>query len=248
MEFKTICRLFAVLTASLAFGVAIAAEPDANLAAVQKKISEMFDQVEPENVAQSPVDGLYVIQTGGLVAYVTADGRYLLQGDMIDLDNNINLTANLRDAGIADMMASIPDEEVILFAPEEPLYTVNIFTDVSCPACQSMHNAIDDYMDQGIAVRYFLYPRNGPSAPAWKTMEEVWCASDRASALTAAKNGRKFASTNCDASKVEEHYALGREVGLNATPTMVLDNGTVVRGALPAAQLRQQLDLIAQTQ
>ena len=62
------------------------------LEAVRAKVSGMFDAIEPENVNPSPLDGWYMIQKGSIVAYVSEDGRYLLQGDLIDLDNQVNLT------------------------------------------------------------------------------------------------------------------------------------------------------------
>ena len=76
---------------------ALAGDDAAELATVRAKIAEKFDVIEPENVNASPIDGWYTIQKGSIVAYVSADGRYLLQGDLIDLESGINLTNERRD-------------------------------------------------------------------------------------------------------------------------------------------------------
>ena len=42
---------------------------------------------------------------------------------------------------------------------------------------------------------------------------------------------------------VDEHVRLGREVGVEGTPTLVLDDGRVVPGYAPAAELLAMLGL-----
>ena len=97
-------------------------------------------------------------------------------------------------------------------------------------------------LENGIEVRYFLYPRGGPASRSWNTSEEVWCSKDRGDALTQAKLDRKFETTSCDASAVSDHYVIGQEVGLNGTPAIVLDDGELIGGYLPPDALRMRLD------
>ena len=89
-------------------------------------------------------------------------------------------------------MATVADDQTILFTPEEVKYSVSVFTDVDCTYCRRLHSQIDEYLAHGIEVRYLLYPRNGPASRAWSTAEDVWCASDRNDALTMAKLDREF--------------------------------------------------------
>ena len=138
-------------------------------------------------------------------------------------------------------MADVTDESTIVFSPEEVKYSVSIFTDVDCTYCRRLHSQIEEYMEQGIEVRYFLYPRNGPASRAWNTMEDVWCATDRQNALTMAKLDREFPTNKCDASMVQDHYVLGRDVGLTGTPAIVLSDGQLISGYLPPAQLAATL-------
>ncbi|MEM6513946.1 MAG: DsbC family protein [Pseudomonadota bacterium] len=225
----------------------MAQDSNDELESVRAKIASMFDVIEPENVKASPLDDWFVVQKGSVIAYVSADGRYLLQGDLIDLDANVNLTEAARNDSRRALVASVSDDEVIRFAPENPQHTVWIFTDVDCGYCRRLHAQIEEYMANGIEVRYFLYPRNGPSSEAWKTSEEVWCSADRGAALTNAKLDREFASIACDASIIENHYSLGREVGLSGTPAIVLEDGELLGGYLPPQTLAQRLSQKAGT-
>ena len=230
----------AALLVLLAVGVN-AADVDPKLEAVRTKISGMFEFIDPENVNQSPMDGWYTIQKGSVVAYVSDDGRYLLQGDLIDLESSVNLSEQSRSDSRRVLMKSLDDEDAILFSPAEPKYSVTVFTDVDCTYCRKLHSQIDEYMSQGIAVRYVLYPRNGPASRAWTTSEDVLCSRDRNSALTAAKLDRAFQTSKCDASILTRHYTLGQDIGLSGTPAIVLEDGTLIGGYVTPAALVSRL-------
>jgi thiol:disulfide interchange protein DsbC len=176
---------------------------------------------------------------------VSADGRYLLQGDLIDLDTNVNLSEESRTTARRELMSSVNDDQFIAFTPSDVKFTVTVFTDVDCTYCRKLHSQIDDYLAEGIEVRYLLYPRNGPASRSWSTSEDVWCARDRHQALTDAKLDRGIDTQKCDASAVTEHYALGQDVGLRGTPAIVFADGTLVSGYLPPATLIARLQQLA---
>ncbi len=224
---------------------AVCAADDASLETARASIAENFPEIEPEHIKVSPIDGWYMVQKGSIVAYVSADGRYLLQGDLIDLDTNVNLSEQSRTTARRELMSSVSDDQFIAFTPSDVKFTVTVFTDVDCTYCRKLHSQIDDYLAQGIEVRYLLYPRNGPASRSWSTSEDVWCARDRHQALTNAKLDRGIDTQKCDASAVTEHYALGQDVGLRGTPAIVFADGTLVSGYLPPATLSARLQQLA---
>ena len=242
LSISTNTRLLATLAVALVVSPAMADEVSAELEQVRQKVADMFDLIGPEDVSTSPVEGWYMIHKGSVVVYISADGRYLLQGDMIDLDQDVNLSESARNAGRRELLASLLDDQVILFSPAEVKYSVSIFTDVECTYCRRLHSQINDYMAHGIEVRYLLYPRNGPTSRSWTTSKQVWCSEDRRNALTMAKLDRDFSSTSCETSMVQDHYSLGRDIGLSGTPAIVLDDGTLISGYLPPDQLKARLD------
>ena len=237
--FRKSAKLLALSGIALSF-VAFAAE-DAELESVRASVIEKFDGLEAKNVQPSGVDGWYAIQKGPIVAYISADGRYLLQGDLIDLEDDVNLSEQARTSMRRDLMAAIPDEELITFSPSEVKYSVAVFTDIDCTYCRKLHNQIDEYLANGIEVKYLLYPRNGPTSRSWHTSEEVWCAVDRNHALTMAKRDEDFLTRECDSSMIRDHYMIGRDVGLSGTPAIVFEDGTLVGGYVPPAALLQRL-------
>ena len=242
--------IHSLLVISLMAGTSVLAADDSadtELEVVRAKMNALFEEISPENVSRSPVDGWYTVHKGSIVAYVSADGRYLLQGDMIDLDSQVNLSENVRTESRREVMSSISDDEVILFSPAEVKHTVTVFTDVDCTYCRKLHGQMDEYLAAGIQIRYLLYPRNGPASRSWNTSEDVWCARDRGKALTAAKLDRSFETNKCDASAITRHYTLGQNIGLTGTPAIVFDDGTLLSGYLPPAALVGRLDLMQET-
>lgn len=239
------CRITnkaATYLATLAFtacvSAAVQAETiDTELEQVRQRVGEMFDMIDPDDVSASPVDGWYQIHKGSVVVYISADGRYLLQGDLVDLDEKVNLSENVRNESRRELLAGVGNEQTILFSPEEVKYSVSVFTDVDCTYCRRLHSQIEDYLAHGIQVRYLMYPRNGPTSPTWNTAEDVWCSSDRQNALTMAKLDRDFQTNKCDASAIQDHYVMGRDMGLSGTPAIVLEDGTLIGGYVAPDQL-----------
>ncbi len=247
MSRKTNAILSCLALGLLASGPTLAAD-DPAIEAVRAKMGTMFEEIKPENVNASPIDGWYTVQKGSIVAYVSKDGRYLLQGDLIDLDEQVNLSERSRVDARRVLISSLDDDQGILFSPQEVKYRVTVFTDVECTYCRKLHSQIDDYLAQGIEIRYMLYPRNGPASPSWSTSENVWCASDRQGALTAAKLDHTFASHKCNASSVTESYMLGQDVGLTGTPAIVFEDGTLISGYLPPEALAARLHKATKSQ
>lgn len=236
-----------VLSAALTFLTlsAGAEEVSAELQKVRETVSGLFNGIDEEDIFKSEVDGWYTVRRGAIVAYISADGRYLLQGDLIDLVESVNLSEADRNASRVKMLSKVGEDQLIVFSPEHPTHTISVFTDIDCTYCRRLHSQIDEYMDEGIAVRYFLYPRSGPDSPSWTKAEQVWCADDQNNALTLAKLDQTVSSESCDASIVATHYAIGQDVGLRGTPAIVLEDGTLFSGYLPPKQLSEAINSTA---
>lgn len=219
-----------------------AAQDDAELTRVRETVAGAFSGIDEKDIFPSEVDGWYTIRKGAVIAYITGDGRYLLQGDLIDLEQQVNLSEQDRNEARADMMGAITDDQVIVFKPEQVRHTVSVFTDIDCTFCRRLHSQIDEYMEEGIEIHYFLYPRSGPASASWAKAEQVWCADDRNEALTLAKLDKDFDSHTCDTSIVSRHYAMGQDVGLRGTPAIVLEDGTLFSGYLPPKQLTEAIE------
>lgn len=231
----------AALTLSFTAAVAVADVPRED---VRAKIAERLD-VKPEDIRPSPVPGLFEVVSGSDVGYVSADGRFYVDGDVFDMETRANLTEERRKVGRAALLKGVRDEDTIVFAPKGYKYTVNVFTDVDCGYCRKLHAEITELNRLGIKVRYLMYPRNGPGSEAWTKAEAVWCSANRNDALTRAKRGEVVTAKACDA-PVARQFELGRELGIRGTPGIITDRGDYIAGYMPAQRLAEHLKSLAE--
>jgi len=228
---------FAVLLACASCATA----EDSQLDKVRKKVTEALPGVQKENVNPSAAPGLYEIRKGSVFGYVTADGRYLIQGDMVDIVTGEEITEKQRMGARVDVLKQFGPDRVIEFAPKDPKYVVTVFTDIDCGYCRKLHSEIQDYNDKGIAIRYVFFPRSGPDTPSWEKAQKVWCSADRKEALTQAKRGVALNSPSTCPNPVQQQYEAGEALGINATPMLLLPDGEIVRGYVPARSLIARL-------
>lgn len=232
----------------MAFAVsAISAEPATKAAAADPRveIAKKFPGVKAEDILPSPIKGMFELRLGSDTAYISADGRYLINGDMFDVDARTNLTEVGRSESRRKLLAKLDEKDMIVFAPQATKHTITIFTDVDCGYCRKLHSEIEQINKLGVRVRYMAYPRSGPGTADWAKMESVWCSKDRKGAITQAKLGSEVKTPNCGATPVAKQYELGEQMGVRGTPAIFTASGDYIGGYLPPQQLLAQLDELA---
>lgn len=196
------------------------------------------------SVAESPVDGLYQVFTNRGLFFMSADGRYFMEGNIYDLQQQQLVNDVAMRAHINDSLASYQDS-VIEYKAKDEKYVVTVFTDPTCGFCRKLHNEMKDYNNAGITIRYLAFPRGGLSSDTYLQMQHIWCSKNPQKAMDDAKAGSKTDAAMCQ-NKVKEHYALGQSFGISGTPAMILPNGQLVAGYQPAAKLLEQLTAVQQ--
>ena len=130
---------------------------------------------------------------------------------------------------------------MIVFGPDDAKYTITAFTDVDCGYCRKLHSEMDKYNANGIRIRYMAYPRAGLNSESYNKMVSVWCADDRKAAMNIAKTGASIPPKTCD-NPIAEQYALGQAMRIQGTPALILDDGDVLPGYVPADKLVKLLE------
>lgn len=196
---------------------------------------------KPEDLRESPLPGIWELMRGTDIAYVSADGKYVIAGDLYDLESNGNLSEDRRRDARLKLLSSVNESDMITFGPKDAKYTITVFTDVDCGYCRKLHSQMADYNKLGVRVRYLFFPRSGPNTESWTKAEEVWCSPDRNEALTRAKLGQDLSAKPCAKNPVAKHYQLGQEFSIRGTPAIVLADGEVLPGYVPPATLVKHL-------
>jgi thiol:disulfide interchange protein DsbC len=195
-----------------------------------------------EDMRPSPIAGIYELTQGANVNYITADGKYFIDGSLYDMKSRENLTEELRTRARLALISAVPESQMLIFAPKNTLYTITVFTDVDCAYCRKLHSEMAELNRLGVRVRYMFFPRTGPNTESWKKAEVVWCSADRNEALTRAKAGAQLDLTKvCAATPVAREYELGQSIGVRGTPAILTENGDMIAGYMPPHELLQEI-------
>lgn len=226
------------LAAALVLGAGVAAMPVAasEIDAVHDSLRQAMPNLKKSDIRKSPVQGIYEVNRGMSYFYVTKDGRYVFSGDLVDVKNGQSITELRRKDVRMAQMKQLGDEAMISFPAKKEKYAVTVFTDIDCGYCRKLHREMTDYNDAGITVHYLFYPRSGPGTPSFTKAENVWCSENQNIAMTTAKNGGTVEAPQCT-NPVGQHYELGQQMGVRGTPAVVLPDGGMQPGYLPADRL-----------
>jgi thiol:disulfide interchange protein DsbC len=226
------------LTGSSSFAADAAADAAADPAIekVRSSLAMLLPRLRPDAIRPAGFLGLYEVAIGTRLIYVSEDGRYLLQGQVIDLETRTPLTEERLQDLKRVAIDGLDESDMIIYGDEKAPHTVTVFTDIDCGYCRKLHAEMDQYNEQGIRIRYLAYPRGGMKSHAARQSVSVWCADDRSAAMTAAKTGGTVEARDCE-NPVADHYELGQEFGIRGTPALVLEDGEVLPGYLPAKRL-----------
>jgi thiol:disulfide interchange protein DsbC len=195
-----------------------------------------------DDLRPSPIPGIYEFSQGADVSYLTADGKYFLDGNVYDMGTRENLTEERRAKARIALINSVPESQMLIFSPKKPQYTITVFTDVDCQYCRKLHSEMAELNKLGVRVRYMFYPRTGPNTESWRKAEAVWCSADRNEALTRAKAGGALdLNKSCGPTPVAREYALGQSIGVRGTPAIVTESGDYINGYMLPHDLVQEI-------
>ncbi len=208
---------------------------------LEKLAKEAGRKIPLDNLQTTPIKGLLQITSGLNIFYVTVDGRYLILGEVLDTTkdkNNWSLTEQAARKLRMQVLAAIDVKDMIVFpATGKKIGAVTIFTDIDCPYCHKLQENIKDYTDAGIEIRYLAFPRSGLKSSSFEKAISVWCSKDRPRDYALAVAGKEISNDQCSDNPVAMEFELGQKMGINGTPTIILENGVKLGGLVDAKTL-----------
>jgi thiol:disulfide interchange protein DsbC len=224
--------------------VATPAYAQDEFAVVEERIRTLAPSARSIAVSETPIEGILQVQINGDIVYTSADGRYMIQGRVIDLDTRQDLTEQTKATIRKELLDAVDESKQISFSPEEAEYNLMVFTDIDCGYCRKLHAQMEEYNQHGIAIHYMAFPRAGIGSRSYEKAVAVWCADDQQGAMTSAKAGSEPDPDQCD-NPIAEQYQLGIELGVTGTPALLTRSGQLIPGYVPPETLRERLDTMA---
>lgn len=226
---------------SLAIAASATVQADvASEAKVREAVKTLVPSAQIDSVVESKLTGFYEVTLSGQVLYVSADGKYLVQGMVYDIVNKRDLTEEKKSGMRQTALAGVPKNRLISFPAKAEKHRVIVFTDIDCGYCRKLHQQIAEYNNLGITIDYLFFPRSGLNTPSFDKAVTVWCATDRNKAFTDAKAGIEQEKKTCD-NPIAADFELGQKLGVNGTPMIVARDGSQIGGYLAPAQMLERL-------
>ncbi|WLQ11532.1 DsbC family protein [Hahella aquimaris] len=234
-----------LMALSVAFGARADEQQEQAVKVIKQRLAEAVPGLKILKVSPSPIPGVYEVESNNpQLLYTSADGQYFVAGDIYQVSEGriTNLAERRREETRAELVNSIDESKMIVFKPEVVKASITVFTDVDCGYCRKLHKEVPRLNELGVQVNYLAYPRAGVGSGSYQKMVSVWCADDQQGAMTEAKLGKNPVSKDCK-NPVADQYNLGNQIGISGTPAIVLHDGRLIPGYVPADSLAKGLGL-----
>lgn len=219
----------------------------ANLKAV---IEKKFPGIQIRRVEATEIPEWYVVETetdspDGIM-YMHRDGRYVLAGNVFDLEMGRNLTSELSQGRHLHVLSALNSSNTVELKPavSKVARSLVIFDDPDCPVCRQMHGEVKKLVEAGVPVSVVLFPLMSIHPDAYRKSAAIWCAENREAALDQALSSQPVSmpGTSC-VHPTDDNLRLAKRLGVHKTPTMFLPNGRRIEGFHSAADLLSMLQV-----
>ncbi len=216
-----------------------------------KVIADGFKQLAPSttlsSIKSTPISGVSELKLESAhindVYYITDDGKYLINGDIIEMASRNNLTENSKSGTRKEIIDQFDDKSRMNFYPKDMKHRVTVYTDIDCGYCRKLHGQMQEYNDLGIGISYLFYPRSGIGSTSYNKAVTAWCSVDQNEAMTKSQMGEHLEPQQCD-NPVKEHYASGQKIGVSGTPNIVTDYGLLWATYMSPNDLLNRLEMM----
>ena len=222
---------------ALAFASLVAFAQEAT---IRKNLTERLPKLPPiDEISKTPMEGLYEVRVNqSEIFYTDAQGNFLIQGNLIDVRAQEDLTEK-RQAKLTEIdFKDLPIKDAFTIVRGNGKRKVAVFEDPNCGYCKRFERDLTKI--DNVTVHVFLYPIL--SQDSVDKSRNIWCAKDKGKAfLDWMVKDVTPAAANCDTAALARNLEFGKKNRITGTPTLIFANGTRVPGAIGADRVEKLL-------
>lgn len=199
------------------------------------------NHIAAQSVEAAPLKGLYEVVTADHeLLYVSADGKYIFAGEIIDAGTHERLTQErINSLQRIDFSKDLPHELTLKAGNAHAKRHILIVVDPNCPYCRDLENRLASRKDlsEEILVTGLLGPRSREDA------RTILCSADPLAALDAKTKGNPLSPVACAAGdeKLARIDTWLQVHPVQVTPETFFPDGSVAKGDLSDADLDDRL-------
>jgi thiol:disulfide interchange protein DsbC len=189
-------------------------------------------------VGESPIGGLWEViletESGASMLYVDQAKQYFLGGPILTIHGLKNMTkeALLLFGEPKPDACVIPLEDSLLLGDPKATKRVIVFMNPECSACGEMLEVMEEisFHREDIVFYLKMLPGSPDDDSCWKA--ETIVSQKSLELLQASLAGESIPRPERPVPQVAENQSIADRLGVTATPSFVLEDGTVVEGIL----------------
>ena len=213
----------------------------ADEAAIRKNLAIRLPSLAPiDEVTKTPVNGLWEVRMGTEIIYSDEQGSFVVEGNIIDLQKQLNITQDRVAKLTAFDFAKLPLKDAVMWKQGTGARKLVVFADPNCGYCKRFEKELNGV--KNITVYTFLIPILGGDSP--EKSKAIWCAKDNGKVWRSwMLNGTVPPEVTgaCDASALDRNLALELKHGVNGTPMLVFTDSKRMAGIMSADELDKKL-------
>ena len=211
-----------------------------DLILLKEKINKILPEgVNVREITYSQERDIFIVDIGDIQPiYVLPNTEYIILGDIFSLKGDKPESETEKDKGKLRLkiLADLNQESFIKFKSNNEKAILTVFTDVECTYCRKFHSEIDEYLANGVSINYLAFPRTGIDSSSYEKMVAAWCSNEKKESITNLKNDIDIEMNSCE-NPVENHFEIGRRIGVTGTPAIITQTGLLLPGYIPANEL-----------
>ena len=210
------------------------------LAAVKQALEAKFPGAPIRNVSRSPYFGLFEAQLDDRTLYTDGKVNYVIVGSVYDTATRTNLTEQRMKRMNRIAWDSLPLELAIKKVKGDGSRKLAIFSDADCPYCKRLEAEMKGL--DNVTIYTFLFPIDQLHPDSARKSAMIWCSPDRIKAWDEWFDTGKLPDNKGDcATPIAQTALLGQKYHVNATPTLVFEDGSFTPGALPLDRIEAEM-------
>ena len=201
---------------------------------IQKKLGTT---VKVKSVHPAPISGLYEVLVGNDIFYTDASGKYLLQGEIIELATGKNLTEQRQNDLNRIKWSDLNQSNAFKTVRGNGSRQLAIFSDPNCGYCKRLEKSLQQL--DNVTIYTYLIPILSPDST--QKAKQIWCSADPSKTYIdwmvngVSPNGKSDCTTPLD-----KNLAFAKTYGITGTPTLFFIDGSRFPGAVQITNIEKK--------
>jgi thiol:disulfide interchange protein DsbC len=201
---------------------------------LQKKLGV---NAKVRSVSPAPVSGLYEVLVGNDIFYTDSTGKYLIQGEIIELATGKNITEQRQSDLNRIKWSDLSQANAIKTVRGNGSRQLAVFSDPNCGYCKRLEKSLQQL--DNVTIYTYLIPILSPDSA--QKSKQIWCSADPyKSYIDWMINGIAPSGKSDCSNPLDKNMSFAKSYGITGTPTLFFTDGSRFPGAVQITDIEKK--------